>query len=105
MRMTGGAITDPRMATCSPPASSASPYRRETATDHEKAFFALAERTRRRAWRIEPEPSVVYYQDRAQLEPWSPEWFRYCGDRYRSFNPDTGTFVGYDGDEHFCVAN
>ena len=28
----------------------------------------------------------------AGLEPWSPEWFRYCGDRYRSFDPDTGTF-------------
>ena len=51
------------------------------------------------------EPSVVYYQDQAALEPWSPEWFRYCGDRYRTFNPDTGTFIGYDGEEHFCVAN
>ncbi len=51
------------------------------------------------------EPSVVYYQDQAALEPWSPEWFRYCGDRYRTFNPDTGTFIGYDGAEHFCVAN
>ena len=51
------------------------------------------------------EPSVVYYQDQAAMEPWSPEWFRYCGDRYRTFNPDTGTFMGYDGAEHFCVAN
>lgn len=38
------------------------------------------------------------------LEPWSPGWFRYCEDRYRTFNPSTGTFVGYDGDRHFCVA-
>jgi hypothetical protein len=51
------------------------------------------------------EPSVVYYQDQAGLEPWSPEWFRYCGDRYRTFDPDTGTFTGYDGLAHFCVAN
>jgi hypothetical protein len=51
------------------------------------------------------EPSVVYYQDRPALQPWSPEWFRYCGDRYRTFDPDTGTFVGYDGEEHFCAAN
>lgn len=49
------------------------------------------------------EPDVAYY--RAGLEPWSPEWYRYCGDRYSSFNPRTGTFVGYDGQEHFCVAN
>jgi len=47
----------------------------------------------------------IYYEDGGGLEPWSPEWFRYCGDTYRSFNPDTGTFMGYDGLEHFCVAN
>ena len=45
----------------------------------------------------------AYY--RAGLEPWSPEWYRYCGDRYRSFDPNSGTFIGYDGREHFCVAN
>lgn len=38
------------------------------------------------------------------LEPWSPGWFRYCENRYRSFNPNTGTFVGYDGERHFCEA-
>ena len=27
------------------------------------------------------------------------------GDRYGSFNPDTGTYLGYDGLNHFCVAN
>lgn len=48
------------------------------------------------------EPEVVYV-DRA-LEPWSRSWYRYCEQRYRSFNPGTGTFVGYDGREHFCTA-
>lgn len=38
------------------------------------------------------------------LEPWTPEWYRYCEDRYRSFNPRSGTFTGYDGRSHFCVA-
>jgi hypothetical protein len=38
------------------------------------------------------------------LEPWTPEWYRYCEDRYRSFNPRTGTFRGYDGLNHFCTA-
>ncbi|QRM56255.1 BA14K family protein [Sinorhizobium sp. BG8] len=52
----------------------------------------------RRVYR-EPRPVVV-----ETLEPWSNGWFRYCSDRYRSFNPRTGTFVGYDGMEHFCVA-
>ena len=51
------------------------------------------------------EPSVAYYQGQSGLEPWSPEWFRYCSDRYRSFDPDTGTFTGHDGLAHFCVAN
>lgn len=38
------------------------------------------------------------------LEPWSREWYRYCKSRYRSFDPGSGTFVGYDGREHFCTA-
>ena len=35
-------------------------------------------------------------------QPWSPDWYSYCYSRYRSFNPNTGTFVGYDGYERFC---
>ncbi len=34
--------------------------------------------------------------------PWSPEWYDYCGQRYRSFNARTGYFTGYDGLPHFC---
>ncbi|WP_099865009.1 BA14K family protein [Pararhizobium haloflavum] len=44
---------------------------------------------------------VVY----ESLEPWSGAWYDYCSDRYRSFNASTGTYRGYDGREHFCVAN
>ena len=40
----------------------------------------------------------------ARYAPWSPEWYRYCADRYRSFNPNTGTFIGYDNRAHFCNA-
>lgn len=39
------------------------------------------------------------------IEPWSQEWYRYCSNRYRSFNAQTGTYRGYDGADHFCVAN
>lgn len=35
-----------------------SPYRRETASEHEKAFFEIAERTRQRAWRMEVPESL-----------------------------------------------
>lgn len=38
----------------------------------------------------------------ADLEPWSKEWFGWCVKRYRSFNPETGTYRGYDGADHFC---
>ncbi|PWV97627.1 BA14K-like protein [Hoeflea marina] len=39
------------------------------------------------------------------IEPWTPAWYRYCDNRYRSFNDRTGTYRGYDGRDHFCVAN
>jgi BA14K-like protein len=39
------------------------------------------------------------------MEPWSPQWQRYCSYRYRTFDPRSGTYVGNDGREHFCVAS
>lgn len=50
-----------------------------------------------------------YYPDpppvrAAGLEPWSPQWQRYCAYRYRSFDPGSGTYVGYDGVRRFCTA-
>ena len=54
------------------------------------------------------EPPVRYYDQPVysggSLEPWSRGWYRYCQNRYRSFDPSSGTFVGYDGREHFCTA-
>lgn len=38
------------------------------------------------------------------IEPWTGAWHEYCSSRYRSFNPRTGTYVGYDGLSHFCTA-
>ena len=38
------------------------------------------------------------------LRPWSPRWYRWCMATYRSFDPDTGTFLGRDGLPRFCVA-
>ena len=53
-----------------------------------------------------PYPEVVYADQYASaLEPWTPQWYQYCSDRYRSFNERTGTYTGYDGLNHFCVAN
>lgn len=47
-----------------------------------------------------PHPAVP-----RSYEPWSNEWYRYCAGRYRSFDPDTGTFEGRDGVRRFCVTN
>lgn len=52
------------------------------------------------------EQDVVYADDYGgSMEPWSPEWYEYCSNRYRSFSARSGTFTGYDGQEHFCIAN
>ncbi len=48
---------------------------------------------------------VVREYDLGGVEPWSREWYDYCSSRYRSFNARTGTFTGYDGQQHFCNAN
>ena len=58
--------------------------------------------TYRRPGRVYREAGYGYA---GSYEPWSAEWYDYCTDRYRSFNPRSGTFVGYDGREHFCVVN
>lgn len=63
---------------------------------------------------IDPEPEYyrprpvyrrpVVVQNYGSLEPWSADWYRYCEQRYRSFEPRSGTFTGYDGQQHFCTA-
>lgn len=35
-------------------------------------------------------------------EPWSDEWYDYCADKYRSFNPDTGRYLTYSGRYRLC---
>lgn len=51
-------------------------------------------------------PAPVYVQPATgsgyRPEPWTQEWYAYCDNRYRSFNPQTGYFMGYDGQYHFC---
>ncbi|ATP12654.1 hypothetical protein BHOIPH791_11460 [Bartonella henselae] len=56
-----------------------------------------------------PQNQVIYevqptgtYQPIQQ--PWTTDWLQYCKKKYRSFNPKTGTFRGYDGLDHFCYA-
>jgi hypothetical protein len=44
-----------------------------------------------------PQPSYS-----GALEPWTDEWYDYCEDRYRSFNPETGMFLSYSGEYRMC---
>jgi hypothetical protein len=48
-------------------------------------------------------PRVAY--NAGYAEPWTRGWYEYCSDRYRTFNGRTGTFVGNDGERHFCTTN
>lgn len=49
-----------------------------------------------------PPPAPVYTRAGYGPAPWTPDWYTYCYSRYRTFDPNSGTFVGYDGYEHFC---
>jgi BA14K-like protein len=62
-----------------------------------------------RGYYVQPDyasgPDVVYVDRARGAEPWSRGWYRYCENRYRSFDARSGTFIGNDGEEHFCIAN
>ncbi|WP_244635957.1 BA14K family protein [Chthonobacter albigriseus] len=46
--------------------------------------------------------NVVSAPPAAGYAPFSAGYMSYCSSRYRSFDPRTGTFMGYDGQRHFC---
>ncbi len=63
-----------------------------------------------------PPPPPVYYPAApargnygrnyaGSFQPWTREWYNWCSQKYRSFNAQSGTYRGYDGQDHFCVAN
>ncbi|KAB2869809.1 MAG: BA14K family protein [Bauldia sp.] len=45
-----------------------------------------------------PPPPPVYYP-----RSWTEAHVEWCITRYRSYNPATNTFTGYDGYQHECV--
>lgn len=36
------------------------------------------------------------------IPPWTPAWYQYCSRKYKSFNAQTGLYLGYDGKYHYC---
>jgi len=53
------------------------------------------------------EPKVVTYEEAMAggvlPEPWTSEWLSYCRSKFRSFDDETGTYLGFDNRRHFCV--
>ncbi|WP_428650264.1 BA14K family protein [Roseibium sp.] len=49
-----------------------------------------------------PAPYPGRVQGPVGYQPWSPAWYDYCSSKYRSFNPSTGTFTTYRGEQRFC---
>ena len=35
-------------------------------------------------------------------QPWTPAWYEYCSQKYKTFDAHTGYYNGLDGDRHFC---
>lgn len=46
-------------------------------------------------------PPVAYTHSYAPA-PWTEEWYAYCGHKYRSFDPRSGTFQPYHGPRRLC---
>lgn len=58
----------------------------------------------------EEPPEVLTYEETvgdnpqiAGTEPGSAAWFEYCRSKFRSFDDQSGTYLGYDGRRHLCV--
>jgi len=53
-----------------------------------------------------PQRRTTYYGQPSRSyrapAPWTRDWYNACTARYRSFDPRSGTFLGYDGRRHFC---
>lgn len=48
-----------------------------------------------------PGPQVAH-QWTVAPDPFTDEWYDYCADKYRSFDPETGTFQPYEGPRKLC---
>ena len=47
--------------------------------------------------------AAVVKPQKPELEEGSEAWNEYCAAKYKSFNPDTGTYNSYNGKERRCV--
>ncbi|PXW56420.1 BA14K-like protein [Chelatococcus asaccharovorans] len=45
---------------------------------------------------------AIASQQAAPVVRGDPDWIAYCSSKYRSFDPASGTYLGYDGRRHIC---
>jgi BA14K-like protein len=48
-------------------------------------------------------PEGQSYGNSLTAEAWTPGWLDYCRNKFRSFDERSGTYLGFDGQRHFCV--
>ena len=51
--------------------------------------------------RYRGQPQRVPYT-KTGLAPFTPQWAAYCARKFKSFNPNTGTYLAYSGKYRFC---
>jgi hypothetical protein len=55
---------------------------------------------------VAPPPPRAYYYEAVPVyyapAPWTPDWYAYCARKYQSFDPRSGTYLGFDGYRHIC---
>ena len=78
------------------------PYYRERVTVEERTYYRSPRHNRYH--------SQIYYNQAPSYDagydyrpqPWSDEWYAYCASKYRSFDPDSGTFQPNRGPRQLC---
>jgi hypothetical protein len=49
------------------------------------------------------EEAAAVVKPKLKLEPGTEAWNEYCAAKYKSFNPDTGTYNSHTGKERRCT--
>ena len=49
------------------------------------------------------EEAAAVVKPKLKLEPGTEAWNEYCAAKYKSFNPDTGTYNSHTGKERRCI--
>ena len=65
------------------------PVKKKAATVAPAKKTASAEKPRKKRWQ-------------SGFEAWTPEWLKWCDETYNSFDPKTGTYNSYSGEQKVC---